>query len=118
MALKITAKFAKVWEAEVKERMVKLKLSTGDKKQDGTWENSSWNAIVVGKQLEEAKEIKKGDTIEIASGKISNVYDKEKKVTYYNVVIFEFINGEGGKVEKPKERVETPDEFDPDEFPF
>ncbi|MEG2347243.1 MAG: hypothetical protein RSB50_06135 [Cetobacterium sp.] len=116
MAIKITAKFAKVWEAEIKERMVKLKLSTGDKKQDGTWENSNWNAIVVGKQLEEAKEIKKGDTIEIVSGKISNVYNKEKQTNYLNMVIFEFVNGEKEtKKETKKEEKKWDTE---DEFPF
>lgn len=114
MAIKITAKFAKVWEAEIKERMVKLKLSTGDKKQDGTWENSSWNTIIVGKQLEEAKGIKKGDTIEIVSGKISNVYNKEKQTSYLNLVIFEFINGEGTpkkEVKKEEKSWDTEDEF-------
>ncbi len=107
----INNKFTKVWEVEVKEKCVRLKLGTSDKKQDGTYENSSWFGVAVGKALERAKRLKKGDTINITKGKVSDIWDKEKGVARLQVVVLE-IEGEF------EEDSPVDESFDNDEFQF
>ena len=80
---------ATVWKPEIKDKFVKANLSTSEKKQNGDWENSNWNAMFVGRSLEFAKDLKDKDRIKIISAKITNVYNAEKKVSYLNLVIFE-----------------------------
>ncbi len=82
-------RYIKIWEVTQYEKHIKLQASTGDKKQDGTYENSSWYINLVGQAFEQGRHLKKGDTITINKGKISNVYNKDKKVTYLNVVAFD-----------------------------
>lgn len=86
----INKAYAKVWKVERKENYIALNISTGDKQQDGTYKNSSWNARLVGK----AKDIQvnEGDRIEIKSAKIENIYDKETNKNWLNIIIFDFIN--------------------------
>lgn len=85
-----SSKYVKVWSVEPKEKFVNAQVSTGAKQKDGTYKNSSWIVAFVGNCVDKARTLGKGDTIEITSGGISNTYDKEKKVTYYNTVIFDF----------------------------
>ncbi|MGL5717038.1 MAG: hypothetical protein ACRCX2_28740 [Paraclostridium sp.] len=89
---RITGRFAKVWKVkEVKEKFVKVDLGTSDKQQDGSYKNSNWfNVTFFGKALEGAKTLQEGDKIEIISGKIENVFVKDKNQSYVNVVVFEF----------------------------
>ncbi len=82
-------KFVKVWEVEVKEKFIKLQVSTGDKKQDGSYENSGWYLNLVGQAHEQGKNLKKGDTITIKKGKITNVYNKDHKKSFLNLVAFD-----------------------------
>ena len=71
MAFNITGRFIKIWEVDVKEKMVLCDLSTSEKNKDGEWESSNYYKVkFVGKCFENAKSLKKGDTIEIISGKI------------------------------------------------
>lgn len=84
----INKAFAKVWKVDVKEKYTSLQITTGDKQQDGSYKNSNWNCRLVGK----AKDImvNEGDRIEITSAKIENIYNKETKKTWLNVIIFDF----------------------------
>lgn len=82
-------RYIKIWAVEKKEKHIKLQCSTGDKKQDGTYENSGWYINLVGKAFEQGLNLKVNDTFTIVKGKISNVYNKDKKVSYLNVVAFE-----------------------------
>lgn len=87
-------KFVKVYKVEDKGNFVKAQLSTSEKKQDGTYENSSWFASFVGGAKEQAKHLQDKDTITITKGKLTNVYNKEKKVSYCNMTVFEFTSSE------------------------
>lgn len=87
-------KFVKVYKVEDKGNFVKAQLSTSEKKQDGTYENSSWFASFVGGAKEQAKHLQDKDTITITKGNITNVYNKEAGKSYLNMTIFEFTGGE------------------------
>lgn len=83
-------KFVKVWNVEDKGNFVKAKLQTSEKKQDGSYENSDWFAAFVGGAAQMAKGLSNGDQITITKGKLSNVYNKDKKTSYLNMAVFDF----------------------------
>ena len=83
-----------VYKVEDKGTYVKAQLSTSEKKQDGTYENSSWFCSFVGNSKESARQLKDKDKITITKGKLTNVYNKEKKVSYLNMTVFEFTSNE------------------------
>ena len=85
-------RFVKVFKVEDKGKYVKAQVSTSEKKQDGSYENSSWFPTFVGNCLDEAKQIQEGDVLTITKGKLTNVYNKEKKQSYLNMTVFEFTN--------------------------
>ena len=101
--LNITKSHAKLWESEDTGRYVKGKISTGRKnKQTEEWINSSWFVRFVGASVGLAKTLTKGDKIIINNATIESVYDREKKVTYTTVVIFEFEReGQAPPTDKP-----------------
>lgn len=79
-----------VYKVEDKGTYLKAQLSTSEKKQDGTYENSSWFASFIGNSKESARQLKDKDRITITKGKLTNVYNKEKKQSYLNMTVFEF----------------------------
>ena len=82
------AKYVKVWNIDMDGKYPKLRISTSEKDKEGNYINSNWFATCIGKSAETARKLKEGDTIAVR-GKISNKYDKEKNVTYYNVALFD-----------------------------
>jgi hypothetical protein len=84
--IKFNKAYFKIWKVEDKGKYKALQCTTGDKQQDGTYKNSSWNVRLVGKANVEVSE---GDMIEVISGKIENIYDKENKKAWLNVIAFE-----------------------------
>ena len=105
-------KFVKTWNVEDKGNFVKAKLQTSEKKQDGSYENSDWFAAFVGKCVDKAKTLGNGDQITITQGKLTNVYNKEKKVSYLNMAIFDF------EITKSAKKAPTDTTFDPNDFDF
>jgi len=87
-----------VYKVEDKGTYVKAQLSTSEKKQDGTYENSSWFASFVGNSKELARQLKDKDKITITKGKLTNVYNKDKKQSYLNMTVFEFTSNEKKEV--------------------
>ena len=83
-------KYAKAWEVTHLEKYTKAQLSTSEKKQDGTYENSKWFVNFVGKCSELAKTLQNGDTVTINKAKLTNLYNKEHKKSYLNFVVFDF----------------------------
>ena len=79
-----------VFKVEVGEKLVKGTLSTSEKKQDGTYENSSWFVAFVGNCKEKAAKLQEKDRITVTKGKLTNVYNKEQKKSYLNFTIFAF----------------------------
>lgn len=88
--LNINAKYVSLFQVEDTGRYVKCTLSTSKKDSDGKYTNMYWNARIVGKAYESAKELKDKDKINILSGVVENKYDKENSKLYLNVTIFEF----------------------------
>lgn len=95
----ITGKFVTVFDPSIKldksERTVFATLSTSKKNTaaNGTvsYVNMTWlNSRFVGEAFEPAKALRNGDKIDIIRGSIENRYDKEKKILYVDVTVFEF----------------------------
>jgi hypothetical protein len=95
MAWKISNQYATVWAIDkVEEKYAKVRLGTGDKKQDETYENSNWFSTFVGKARNRIEDLKPKDQITVVFGKVSNVGKKQDDGSYknfLNVVIFDFI---------------------------
>jgi len=83
-------RYMRVFNKENKEKYVQCNLSEGEKRQDGTWDNYSYNTRFVGKCLEQAKMLNDKDVITIVKGKITTKYSKEHGKEFTNVVVFEF----------------------------
>lgn len=82
-------RYVKVWKAENKGKFISLQCSTSEKNQQGEYENSSWNVILVGNAYDQGKHLEKGDTFTINKGKITNVYNKKHEKSFLNVVVFD-----------------------------
>ena len=90
--LTINNGYLKIWKIEDKGKSVVASCSTSekDRQNEGEYINSNWNVRFVGKCLEDAKQLSEGDRVKIVGGKITNVWDKENKRNWLNVVVFEF----------------------------
>ena len=122
MSLRVTARFCKVWDVEVNDNgyaKVNLGTSRKDKKTDEYVNTNWWGVSFVGEAKEFGANLVKGDVVEIVSGQLDNVYNKEKKVTYFNMVVFDAKKENNNKSEpkvQPKQS-EVIEEED-DSFPF
>ena len=84
--------FAKLWEIRKREeKYTDIRISTSRKNKDtGEYEQDFGDfARLVGKAHEAADHLEDGDRFKIVKCGVENHYNKEKKVTYYNFVIFE-----------------------------
>lgn len=97
------SKYVKIWEVDIKDKMVLVQLSTSKKERDNSYTNSSYKAKFVGKAYLGAAELQRGDTIEIKSGLIGK---REYQGKWYDdVVIFEF------EIMEKKEKTDIPSGF-------
>ena len=120
MALKVSGRFCKVWDVEINDNgYAKVNLGTSRKDKEGNYINTNWWGVVfVGEAKEFGANLKKGDVIEIVSGQLENVYNKEKKVSYFNMVVFE-AKMENQENKAPVKKIETVNiDENEDEFPF
>lgn len=93
MGFRQDARFAKVWEIENKGNYHVVSLSTSKKnKTTGEYETDFSNKFVrfIGTAHNEASNLKVGDAIKIGSCEVTNSYDKEKKTTYTNYLVYSF----------------------------
>ena len=83
--------YAKVWDAKPAEKYIDLRISTSEKKQDGTYVYSNWFARAIGKAKDSLAGVAKGDNIEINCCKISNEsYEKDgKKLSRLEFIILD-----------------------------
>jgi transposase len=79
-----------VFKVEAQDKVVKATLSTSEKKQDNTYENSSWFVAFVGNCKDKASKLQDKDRITVTKAKITNVYNKEHKKSYLNFTVFAF----------------------------
>lgn len=81
--------YAKVWEIENKGNYSEAKISISKKnKQTNQYETEFQSKVRLVGQAHTCK-VKANDRIKIKSCDVTNKYDKEKKITYTNYVIFE-----------------------------
>ena len=83
--------YAKVWEVKRSaEKYIDLRISTSKKDKDGNYEQD-FGAFVrlVGKARSEGEYLNVGDSFKILRCGVENHYDKEKKQTFTNYIIFE-----------------------------
>jgi hypothetical protein len=84
--------FAKIWEIkEDKGKYTDIRISTSRKNKDtGEYEQDFGGYVrMVGKAHDLMAHLEEGDRFKIVRCGAENHYNKEKKVTYYNFVIFE-----------------------------
>ena len=104
--------FAKLWEIRKREeKYTDIRISTSRKNKDtGEYEQDFGDfARLVGKAHEAAEDLNDGDRFKIIKCGVENRYNKEKKITYYNFVIFEI---------EPVESEPSKDVSDDEENPF
>lgn len=90
MALSFKDQYATYWGTQDEhDRYATVKISTGDKQQDGSYVNTNWFARFVGKAFEKLDQLESKDKIRI-TGKVANPYNKETKKAYLNLVVFDF----------------------------
>jgi hypothetical protein len=82
-------RYVKIWDVQHFEKHIKLRVSTGDKQQDGSYKNSSWFLTLVGQAFEQGRHLKTSDTITVNKGKMENIYVKDKNQTFLNWVAFD-----------------------------
>lgn len=121
-----TGAWAKVWEVEDKGKYLVVSMSTSKKdKETGQYE-TDWSNKFVRFVGEAAKaDIKPNDRIKIGDCDVTSHYDKEKKITYTNYVVFSFEIGDDDKPKntkaskKDEEFMKVPDTVDGnEELPF
>lgn len=94
--------FAKVWKVEQgKGNYLVAEMSTSKKNKDTGKYDTDWqNKFVrlVGTAKTQAESFKGGESVKIGRCDVTNSYDKDKKVTYTNYVVFNFddANASGG----------------------
>lgn len=83
--------YAKLWQIkEIKEKYSEVSISTSRKNKEGKYEQDFGGFVrMVGQAHEQINYLTEGDSFKIVRCGVSNTYDKEKKVTYNNFVIFE-----------------------------
>lgn len=112
----------KVYNINAENRQVKASLQVGKKKPDGEWENQWHNIRFVGKCVDKAKTLAKGDAITINSAAYSATpYSKNdgKKATFFEIICFDFERTE--KKQASGEHQPDNSGFDPEddgELPF
>lgn len=84
--------YAKLWEIKsIGEKFSDVRISTSvkNKKTDEYEQDFGSFVRMVGQAHKQMEYLKDGDRFQIVRCGVTNKYDKEKKVTYWNCVIFE-----------------------------
>lgn len=123
MGFRQDARFAKVWEIENKGNYHVVSLSTSKKnKTTGEYETDFSNKFVrfIGTAHNEASNLKVGDAIKIGSCEVTNSYDKEKKTTYTNYLVYSFEKEGENSGNNQSNSIDdfVPPTDDSDELPF
>ena len=123
MGFRQDARFAKVWEIENKGNYHVVSLSTSKKnKATGEYETDFSSKFVrfIGTAHNEASNLKVGDTIKIGSCEVTNSYDKEKKTTYTNYLVYSFEKEGENSGNNQSNSIDNfvPPTDDSDELPF
>lgn len=84
--------YAKVWGIRTHEKYTELQVSCSTKdKQTGEYKTDFSGFVrCVGKAHEKCLSLSEKDSIKIGNFIVTNSYNKEKKITYTNIVMFDF----------------------------
>jgi ribosomal 50S subunit-recycling heat shock protein len=121
--------WVKVWKCEKGQgNYYMAQMSSSRKNQEGQYETdwSDGRVRLVGTAAKQAEKIKAGDRLQIENCGVTNTYDKEKKTTYTNYVVFAFSNNADStqtQAAKPTKTTKTAKSSDvtetsDDELPF
>lgn len=113
--------WVKIWKCEKGNgNYYQAQMSTSRKNQEGNYETDWQDGRVrlVGTAAKQAEKIKDGDRIQIESCGVTNTYDKEKKITYTNYVIFAFSESGGKKQTTNPAPVKQSNSEEEEDLPF
>jgi len=86
-----TGYYVKVWKKENKGKYTDVQISSSKKNKDGVYETDfSTIARFIGHAHNKIDQVNLKDSIKLLECGVSNKYDKEKKITYTNYVVFDF----------------------------
>lgn len=108
----VSNRYAKIWKIfRETDKYVDCSIGTSEKKQDGTYENSSWNARLIGKAFNQFKrgDVEEGEQYAVR-GKLTNVRyqneDGEWRDSYRLIVLETGPAGEDLEAEAAQEKPE------------
>lgn len=128
-----TNAYGTIFNVEVFDKRVKARLSTSEKKQDGSYENSYWNVVFIGNAYDAAKSLTDRDRIHITKCKITNETYKNKdgdKRSWLQVTVYEFeklvyddnttneVEDKPKKTKSKTKKEEPVEEISDDDLPF
>lgn len=119
--------YMKVWDIKPAEKYTDIRVSTSEKKEDGSYENSSWFVRCIGHAHNKIKEVKERDTIIANRFRLTNTQGTAKdgtKRSYFRFVLLDFELAQGlGRPQNNTPAPEAPqqtaaDEASEDDMPF
>lgn len=117
--------YAKVWEVKARaEKYTDAQVSISKKNKKTDSYDTDFSAIVrfIGEAHKKASEFAKGSKIKILNCDTTNSYDKEKKVTYWRCIVYDFEFTEDSAKETTRaigtEWVNIPDNIADEGLPF
>ena len=124
-----TQVYARVWNITTADKYTDLRVSTSEKRQDGTYANSNWFFRCIGHAHNKAKELHVTDNIKVTKLKLTNEqYEKDgQKRSALRVIVLEFENanrnGQQSSAQQKSKPVpapapETETQTDEDDMPF
>lgn len=113
--------WCKVWSVEDKGKTSVARISTSRKNDNGEYE-TDWSDSFV-RLVGNARNVAEGDRKQIGRCGVTNRYDKEKKVTYTNYVIFDWAEGNESTSTMTNQKesddfVKVPSNISSEELPF
>ena len=90
--------YMKVWDIKPSEKYTDLRVTTSEKKDDGTYENSSWFVRCIGHAHNKIKEVKVRDTIIANRFRLTNTQGTAKdgsKRSYFRFILLDFELSQG-----------------------
>lgn len=123
MGLRISDTYAKIWNIDRKEKYSVVELSVSKKNRTTDQYETDFSSKFVrfvGNAHQQLINMQGNERIKIKSGDVSNHYDKEKRVTYTNYVVFDFelADGSQAKPQTDSDGFMTVPDGVSDEMPF
>lgn len=119
--------YMKVWDIKPLEKYTDLRATTSEKKEDGSYLNSSWFPRCIGHAHNKTKELAKGDTILVTRFKLTNEpYEKDGvKRSFFRMLVLDYevskrADGQTGKqtVKKAEQQQKQEESASEEDMPF